>query len=72
MKDKAIRIVMTSDKIELLTEYSEYLERKGYLDSDWRDEQPGAIAGFIEESKKIKMQSGVKVQDLPNRVNLTI
>ena len=27
-----------SDKIELLTAYSEYLEKDGYLDHDWRDD----------------------------------
>lgn len=32
---------------ELLQRYSEFLEKKGYLDSDWRDEHPTAIQRFF-------------------------
>lgn len=35
---------------ELLTRYSTFLEEKGYLDSDWRDEKPSAPDRFIADS----------------------
>jgi hypothetical protein len=34
----------------ILTRYSTFLEEKGYLDSDWRDEQPSAPDRFIADS----------------------
>lgn len=35
----------------ILQEYSEFLEDNGYLDTDWRQEEPLAIDDFIEELK---------------------
>lgn len=32
----------------LLTQYSEYLEKHGYLDSDWWCEPPNAVDRFLE------------------------
>jgi len=37
---------------ELLTLYSERLEKHGYTDSDWRDEKPTAIDKFFRDCKK--------------------
>ncbi|KKM14622.1 hypothetical protein LCGC14_1704250 [marine sediment metagenome] len=33
----------------LLTQYSEYLEKYGYLDSDWWCEPPNAVTRFLEQ-----------------------
>ena len=33
----------------LLKKYSEYLEEHGYMDTDWREEEPTAIELFIKE-----------------------
>lgn len=38
--------------IELLEEYSEFLMDCGYLDTDWKDEEPFAIDEFLKEYKK--------------------
>lgn len=35
----------------LLNEYSEFLERYGYTDSDWREEKPTSIERFIREGQ---------------------
>jgi DNA-directed RNA polymerase subunit F len=39
-----------SDKLteELLKEYSVFLEKYGYLDTDWREEKPTAVKRFME------------------------
>ena len=34
---------VTSDIMDIINTYTEFLEEEGYLDSDWRSEQPYAI-----------------------------
>ena len=34
---------------EVLTEFCKWLEKKGYLDSDWWSEKPTAIERYFEE-----------------------
>lgn len=55
---------MASDKIRslvwnygeategLLNDYSKWLEKKGYLDSDWYSEEPKTVLTYLEEVKK--------------------
>ena len=38
----------------LLINYSEFLERHGYTDSDWRDEKPFAPVSFLEGNPSIR------------------
>ena len=40
-----------SDKMALLEAYSLFLEKNGYLDIDWRAEEPFALDVFMEENK---------------------
>jgi len=35
--------------IELLEEYSKFLMKHGYLDTDWKDESPYSIDEFLKE-----------------------
>ncbi len=39
-----------NEKIELLEKYSLFLEESGYLDTDWRDEEPFAIDEFFKNN----------------------
>lgn len=34
----------------LLTQFCKFLEEKGYLDSDWRDEKPSPIDEFVKKN----------------------
>lgn len=46
-------VVERNNIIELLESYSKFLEENGYIDADWRTEQPYAIDTFLmEQSKK--------------------
>ena len=40
-----------SDKITLLEAYSLFLEKDGYMDIDWRAEEPYAIDEFLKPNK---------------------
>ena len=40
-----------SDKLTLLKNYSEFLEKNGYLDTDWRYEKPYAINEYLKTTK---------------------
>jgi len=40
-----------NDIIELLEGYSLFLEKSGYMDIDWRAEEPFAIDEFLKELK---------------------
>jgi len=40
---------LRADKKAILTEYSEWLGKYGYLDSDWWVESPNAVDRFMEE-----------------------
>lgn len=46
--EKQFEIAVT----ELLYAYSEWLGKKGYLDSDWYTEEPNAVFEFIRVNKK--------------------
>ena len=37
---------------ELLEEYSKWLEKHGYIDTDWWQEDPKAIDEFMNQRKK--------------------
>jgi hypothetical protein len=45
-----------SEKLNVLKEYSEFLTKNGYMDTDWKDEQPYAIEEFMNEHHKIKFR----------------
>lgn len=40
------------EEINLLGQYSIFLEKMGYLDSDWRTEEPYAIDEFLKQQTK--------------------
>lgn len=39
---------------ELLTDYSNWLHKKGYIDSDYYTEEPNAVDAYIKEMAKKK------------------
>ena len=39
---------------DLLVGYSEYLEVNGYLDSDWRDEEPNPVDRYLGDLRNPK------------------
>lgn len=39
---------------ELLSEYSDWLHKHGYIDSDYYCEEPHAVDAYLEEKYKIK------------------
>lgn len=41
-----------NDKIGLLEAFAKFLESEGYLDSDWRTEEPFAIDEFLKIGRK--------------------
>jgi hypothetical protein len=45
-----------SEKLKVLKKYSEFLTKNGYMDTDWKDEQPYAIEEFMKEHHKIKFR----------------
>ena len=47
-KGTKARLQKRSDEIELLEQYTYYLEDQGYTDTDWRDEEPYAIDNFFQ------------------------
>ena len=48
---KAQTLKEHSDKLTLLKNYSEFLEKNGYLDTDWRYEKPYAINEYLKATK---------------------
>lgn len=40
------------DLILILQQYSKFLEKKGYMDTDWYVEEPNAIDRFLEENNR--------------------
>ncbi len=38
-----------SDKIELLTAFCMWATKQGYMDTDWKDEEPFAIDEFLKQ-----------------------
>jgi hypothetical protein len=38
-----------SNKIEALEKYSLWLTKNGYMDTDWKDEEPFAIDEYLKE-----------------------
>ena len=45
------KLKVRSDKMILLEAYSLFLEKNGYLDTDWRAEEPFVIDEFMKENK---------------------
>jgi len=42
-----------SEKIpEILTEYSEWLSKHGYMDSDWYCEEPHSVEAFLKDKPR--------------------
>lgn len=58
MEDKNAKEILLADPetfvhhqvLILLNNYSKFLEKNGYLDSDWREEEPTAIDKFMNEN----------------------
>lgn len=48
------KLTYRAQVIELLTAYSDFLEESGYMDTDWRSEEPKAIDEFLKENKNKK------------------
>lgn len=46
-----LKLIIRSERIDLLEKYSLWLEKHGYLDSDWRSEPPFAIDEFLKTLK---------------------
>ena len=46
--------------LELLESYSKFLEDRGYLDTDWRAEEPFAIDEFMKELNKKTVRQNLK------------
>ena len=46
------KLEIHSKNLELLDRYSKFLEEHGYMDCDWRAEEPKAIDEFIRTDKK--------------------
>jgi hypothetical protein len=42
-----IEKLLDEQRKETLNNYSNFLEKNGYLDSDWREEEPTAIDKFL-------------------------
>ena len=40
--------------LDILYEYSMWLMEQGYMDTDWRDEEPYAITEYMMEKKQEK------------------
>lgn len=47
-----LKLLKQAEIIELLEAYSLFLEERGYMDMDWRAEEPLAIGEFLKENKK--------------------
>lgn len=44
-------LLKRNSDIELLEAYSIFLEKEGYMDTDWRTEEPFAIGEFLNQRK---------------------
>ena len=42
-----------NDQLILLEDYSKFLEEQGYIDTDWRQEQPTAIDEFMRLRRNV-------------------
>ena len=49
--EKMLNLKLQSDVITLLEKYSVWLMHHGYMDTDWKDEEPFAIDEFMIELK---------------------
>lgn len=45
-----------SNELELLLRYTLFLEKNGFLDTDWRDEPPSPIDEFMREEDKRQLE----------------
>ena len=46
-----MEVLTKVDWKNLLQDYSEWLEERGYLDDDWRCEDPKAVEEYLKERK---------------------
>lgn len=49
---QGIDLIKHSRDIQLLEKYSIWLTKNGYMDTDWKDEEPYAIDQFINQKRK--------------------
>ena len=45
-------LLLRSDEICLLEKYSLWLTKNGYMDTDWKDEEPFAIDEFLKSNDR--------------------
>ncbi len=45
------KLLSRSNKIKILNSYSIWLTKNGYMDTDWKDEEPFAIDSFLKDQK---------------------
>jgi len=62
-KETKILTTLTTEEFELLEKYSLFLEKNGYMDVDWRAEEPTAIDRFTDYLRK----SGKKINKKPGK-----
>lgn len=48
----APELFTAQDKIDFLNIFCQWLERHGYMDTDWKDEEPYAIDEFLKEQRR--------------------
>ena len=49
--DNMNALLNRSDNIKLLEKFGVFLEKQGYMDTDWRAEEPFAIDEFLKEDE---------------------
>jgi len=52
INERISELKLRSEKILLLERYSLWLTKKGYMDTDWKDEEPFAIDEFLKEDEE--------------------
>jgi hypothetical protein len=60
MKEELLK---RSEIIEILYEYSMWLTKNSYMDTDWKDEEPYAIDEFLKERDGA---NGTKLKTITN------
>jgi len=51
-KESIIAEFKRIDMVEILNDYSSFLEKTGYMDCDWYVEEPHAVDRYLEEKNK--------------------
>lgn len=52
-KDVGFSLFSHSDKLELLGEYTKFLQKEGYIDADATSEEPFAVDEFLRKSHNV-------------------